>query len=273
MRIAQLALVIMLSLWLPASARSGVLFFVNDESGFAAAIADAALMGSEDWSSAGNTAAASVMDPLAPGVANGPFPNGTNPATGLTVQSNDESTTGSTPQPGAGLFYAPAGSEGFSGNLQPSNQVSSNLAGNSFDMLFASVGEARPTAVSFSPMYYLLGFNDTGTLAIVVFNTNNELIGSTALGDVADVLENEFLGIQTTGGDILGRVNIYAGELDVPGADNIAVYAPEPSAAANSVLAVTSLIALARGRSRSKLRSWISSDGASDARWTDSLCA
>ena len=89
MRILQLALVaIVWPLLSAAASHAGVLFFVNDEPGFAAAIAGSTLMGTENWSSAGGAPSALVSEPLQPGIANGVFPNGVDAATGITVQSN-----------------------------------------------------------------------------------------------------------------------------------------------------------------------------------------
>jgi hypothetical protein len=96
------------------TAHAGVVFYAT-EPAFDAAIASGYVaMGVQDWSSAGNAPIASVGEPLQPGVANGVFPNGTNPATGMTVQSNSHVTSGNGVAPGAGLFYAPTGFTGLS---------------------------------------------------------------------------------------------------------------------------------------------------------------
>lgn len=262
MRIQTHAIAALLALGLPASAaRAGVLFFVDDAPGFAAASASTLLMGTENWSSAGNAGAGAVAEPLRPGIANGVFPHGVAAATGITVQSNSHATSGTTVTAPVGMYYAPTGFAGLSGNLQPSNQISSNAVGASFDMLFATVDGAEPIALSISPMYYRSTSGNSATLTIKVFNTTNALLGTTTVPNVADALENAFLGVVTTSGDTLGRVNLWSNASNLAGADNIAVYTvPEGNAAVNGAVAFLSLFFVARG---SKLRSWITSDGAS----------
>ena len=244
------------------SAQAGVLFFTSP-SAFAAATSGYVAMGIEDWSSGGNAGLSDVIEPLQPGIPAGIFPHGTNPTTGLSVQSNSHITGGANVAPGSGLVFAPAGFTGLSGNHQPSNQVSSNAAGASFDLLFAPVGGLTPTAVSLTPMFYRLGNTDSATLTVQVFDAANGLLGSTTVPNVVDVLEDAYLGIVTTDADTLGRINVWANAVDTTGADNIAVYAaPETPSAASALLAIATL-AVARGRAGSRLRSWITSDGAS----------
>ncbi|RIL06140.1 MAG: hypothetical protein DCC71_07965, partial [Proteobacteria bacterium] len=232
-------------LWIAATApaHAGVVFFVDDEPGFAAATASHVLLGSEDWSSAGAAPAAIVSDPVLPGVANGPFPNGVAAATGMTVQSNSLGGEAATPAPGGGLFYAPAGFTGVSGNAQPSNQLSSNVTGSSFDLLFAAAAGAAPSAIALSPMFYrITGDSSTGTIAVQVFASGGALLGETSVPDVADVSESSFLGVVVTAPDALGRINLWAGATAVAGADNVDVYAaPEPGAAAAAAVALAAL--------------------------------
>ncbi len=261
MRIESLAMTALLALVVTgAAAHGGVLFFVNDPSGFAAASTSDVLMGTENWSSAGNAVAGPVAEPLRPGIANGVFPNGVNAATGITVQSNSHASGGANVTAPVGMYYAPAGFTGLSGNVQPSNQISSNASGASFDMLFATVGNAEPRSLSFSPMYYRSTTGNSATLTVQVFDSANALLGATTVPNVADVLENAFLGVVTTNGDTLGRVNIGSGPGNLAGADNIAVYAaPEGSAAAGGASAIFALFVFSRGPG-SRLRSWINSD-------------
>jgi hypothetical protein len=271
MRTAQLSIVALVLLSSPGNAaHAGVVFFTTQQAFDAATSSGYVAMGVEDWSSAGNASIASVAEPLRPGVASGVFPHGTNAATGMTVQSNSHVTSGDGVAPGAGLFYAPTGFTGLSGNQQPSNQLSANAIGASFDMLFASVGDATASALAFTPTYYRLATSDTGTLTVKVFDESNGLLGTTTIPNVADALEDAFLGIQTTDGDVIGRINVWAGATDTAGADNIEVYTvPEISAAASGLVAVLVLGGVARTRAGSKPRSWITRAGAS-ARATSS---
>lgn len=272
MRIHQLPVAALALLCAAApSANAGVVFYATQQAFEAATGSGYVAMGVEDWSSAGNAPIASVAEPLQPGIANGVFPHGTNPATGLTVQSNSHVTSGNSVAPGAGLFYAPTGFTGLSGNQQPSNQISANATGASFDMLFASVGDATPLALAFTPTYYRLATNDFGTITVKVFDEANGLLGTTTVANVADALEDAFLGIQATDGDVIGRVNVWGGATDTAGADDITVYTvPEISGAASGLLAVLALGAVARIRAGSKPRSWITSDGASARATTSS---
>jgi hypothetical protein len=191
---------------------------------FTAAATSFSLMGTENWSSAGNAPAAAISDPLAPGVANGPFATGTSVASGIQVQSNTLGESATNTMPGGGLFYAPMGFAGQSGNKQPSNQVSVNLQNESFDIIFSSVAGKAPRAVSLVPTFYRLGNNTVGSVTIQVYNQANILIGSNIVANVQDSLESAFIGITTTGSDVLGRVNLWASTSDAVGADNISVY-------------------------------------------------
>lgn len=271
MRIYEYSVALVLLSSIATSVHAGVVFYATPQAFDAATGSGYVAMGVEDWSSAGNAPIASVAEPLQPGVANGVFPNGTNPATGMTVQSNSHVTSGDSVAPGAGLFYAPTGFTGLSGNQQPSNQISANATGASFDMLFASVGDATPSALAFTPTYYRLATSNTGTLTVKVFDETDGLLGTTTVPNVADALEDAFLGIQTTDGDVIGRVNVWAGATDTAGADDITVYTvPEISAFASGWLAVLVLGAGTRMRAGSKPRSWITSDGASARATTSS---
>jgi len=110
--------------------------------------------------------------------------------------------------------------------------VSADFRNDGFDMIFLTNDGSIPRAVSFSPMFYLLtqggsegggGINPTN-LTIRVYNQANVLLGSTTVSNVQDCLEDAYLGIITTGGDTLGRVNVWATPTDTSGADNISVY-------------------------------------------------
>jgi len=81
------------------TAAATVQVFVDDPAGFAAATAGHSLLGVEDWSSAGDAPMQAIAAPLQPCVPNGPFPHGTNPATGLTVVANQNGADGATVVP------------------------------------------------------------------------------------------------------------------------------------------------------------------------------
>jgi len=72
---------------LAVGAHAGVSFYFTTND-FVSASASLVLRGTEDWSSAGNAPAVALSDPLSPGVANGPFANGSSLAAGAQVQSN-----------------------------------------------------------------------------------------------------------------------------------------------------------------------------------------
>ncbi len=194
---------------------------------FTSAAAAFSLMGTENWSSAGNASAIAINDPLAPGVANGPFAAGTSVASGIRVQSNALGEGATNTMPGGGLFFSPTNFTGNSGNKQPSNQVSGNLQNESVDIIFSSVAGKAPRAVSLVPTFYRLGNSNAGTVTIQVYNQTNALIGSNIVANVQDALENAFIGITTTGSDVLGRVSLWASTSDAVGADNISVYGSE----------------------------------------------
>jgi hypothetical protein len=230
-----------------SDARAGVQFFVNDPAGFAAATASLGLLGSEDWSS-GSGDLQTVDDPLLPGVANGPFPNGVNPATGMSVQSNTLGAVGITPSPGGNLAFAPQGFAGESGNVQPSDQLSANQNDDGFDMIFGHGAVAAPVAVSLSPMFYRTqGTENAGTIAVRVFDETGTQLGTSSVPNVVDVLEDSFLGIVATDADVIGRINLWAAANAVAGADNIFVYAaPEPGALLAGAAALAVLATLRR---------------------------
>jgi hypothetical protein len=121
---------------------AGIVFFINDQAGFNLQAGSFLFRGSEDFefSTLLPNEIALVNDPLAPGVANGPFTSGTNPATGLTVQSNTLGGSASTlsPRGANGLVTASAG---FLST--PNDQISNNQPGDRFDMIFAPHGSRR----------------------------------------------------------------------------------------------------------------------------------
>lgn len=213
-----------------SEADAGVNFHTTSNT-FNSAVSSLVFRGVENWSSAGNAPYAAVSNPLSPGVAKGPFPSGTAVAVGIQVQSNSLGNNPTNVASGAGMFYAPSGFVGNSGNAQPSNQLSGTKTNESFDIIFNTIGQNLPRAVALSAMYYQGGLNSTGTLTIRVYNQANTLLGTTTVPNVPDCLETGYIGIVTTGSDTLGRVNIWASPTDVPGADNILVYGGAPAAA------------------------------------------
>jgi hypothetical protein len=215
------------------SAEAAVLFFIDDQAGFDAASGGLMFAGIEDWESSSLAAGMIVgfPDVLQPGIANGPFPNGTDPATGLTVQSN---TLGGNP-----INLAPRGARGLATASvgyfgTPTDQVSTGFcqqvsgvcgAGDSFDMRF---GLPSTSAVSFVPLVFdVSGSGNAGTAAIRVFDTNNVLIGTSPNVSVSGYTNpTTLVGVVATAGDDIGRINIFATSVNdsFAGADDIRVF-------------------------------------------------
>jgi hypothetical protein len=211
------------------------LVFINDAAGFNAAIAGYGLLGTENFESStlGAGMITSFNDPLAPGVANSPFPSGTNPATGLTVQSNTlgGSPTTVSPRGFGGLATASAGYAGT-----PTDQISSNFPGDSFDMRF---GLTSTTAVSFTPLVFTTTSDPAaaGTANLRVYDKMNALIASMDNIPVA-VYTNPttVIGIVAMTGEDIGRINLFTTSYGtstttsdfVAGADDVSVFAAIP---------------------------------------------
>jgi hypothetical protein len=213
-----------------ASPASAVLLFVDNEAAYNAAVAALTFAGTEDFESSTlgpNLATNNFTDPLAPGVANGPFPTGTNPATGLTVQSNTLAGMPVMVSP-RGLFGLGTASAGFFGT--PTDQVSNSAVGDSFDMLF---GLTNTFAVSFNPLVFdQAATAGVGAFDIRVFDTSNTLIlGPTQITAAAFTNPTTHVGIVAMAGEDIGRINLFGtgsiaggGTVDFTGADNINVY-------------------------------------------------
>lgn len=215
-------IVVIGSLWAFGS-QAGVVFFGNSGS-FTTARGTTVFQATEDFesSSLADNDVQFIDDPLEPGVANGPFGSGTNPATGLTVQSNASGNTPDNPNPHGtdGMVTASAGIAGT-----PSDQVGNRLANHSFDMIF---GLAQTRAVSFNPLVFdATSSGDAGTATIRVYSTSNVLLGTLVDAAVAGFTNpTTFIGVVATGGDEIGRINIVATSTgdEFTGADNISVY-------------------------------------------------
>ena len=213
---------------IPASA--GVVFHATTAA-FATATGGFANLGTEDFESS-TLAPNSIVtfdDPLAPGIANGVFPAGTNPAIGMTVQSNTlgGSATVASPNGIGGLATASAGLAGT-----PDDQVSTDKQRDSFDMIFVSPVVEPIVAVGFKPLYFDSGSATVrGNITVQVFSTANVLLGSTVVAGVDYQNEVAFLGIVATGADDIGRINLWDGNdlLHWQGADDIAVFAAAPT--------------------------------------------
>ena len=223
------SLVALSVLLLSSASASALTFFIDDVAGFNAATSGLIFAGIEDFESStlGPNLATSFLDPLAPGVANGPFPTGTNPATGLTVKSNTLGGMPSITSPGANLATASAG---FFGT--PTDQVSTSNPDASFDMIF---GLPNTFAVSFTPLVF--DFDASGNDGIAqlrVFDSSNNLIGSLDNIAIAGFTNpTTFIGIVAMPGEDIGRINLFAtSDNDIyTGADNISVYlTPIPAA-------------------------------------------
>ena len=214
---------LVVSVCVAGSSWAGVTFFIDDEAGFNAAVSGFTFEGTEDWESSNlpPNDCDSFPDPLAPGVPNGPFPNGTNPDMDMTVQSNTLGGNPTVPSPGLDLGTC---SQGFKGT--PTDQVStvSNF-GVSYDMIF---GLSDTIAFSLTPLIFdTKSTGDPGTATVRVYDTSNVLIGIVVDIPVAGFTNpTTFVGIVATDGDRIARVNVFGtspGD-DFTGSDNMDLY-------------------------------------------------
>ena len=232
------------------TSEAGLLSFGNNAAGFNAQVAGDSLplLGTEDFESS-TLASNSIQvfdDSLTPGVANSVFPGGTNPALGMTVQSNTlgASPSSTSPRGSSGLVTASAGYLST-----PSDQISNNSPGDSFDLVFSPAVKA----VGLSPLFFAQApttpTSDPGTIEFEVFSSANVSLGTFSLASV-DFSQTDFMGIVATGSDNIGRINLYAvGDL-YAGADDIRAYAavPEPSTFVTAALGLLGLGCIARRR-------------------------
>ncbi len=184
-----------------------------------------------------NTAAPGAIlgfgDPLAQGVANGPFPVGN--LFPITIQSNTD-PTGATPIPqGAnGLVFV----EQTAGFGNASDIVLSNTFVNGLDFIFSASDNI--TGVGFDVLNLLGG----PTVSIQVFDTNNVLLAATV--SPANAGGTNFLGYTAAPGTFIGRINIFDAA-GAEGGDNILLFTvPEPGSM--SLLLVCAVCLVGRRR-------------------------
>lgn len=228
MSLTKLCVISLLALCLAWSSSAGIVFYTSQVA-FNAAVASLTLAGTEDFEGSNlppNTMQ-SFNDPLAPGVANGPFPLGTTTAAGVSVQSN---TLGATP-----ITTSPRGVSGLVtasiGVLDtPSDQVSNNIEADSTDLTFAPSNGQYVRAVGMAPLYFDTNATSStshpGTLVIQVYGADKTtLLGTQSIGSVV-FSGSSFLGVVADGGDVIGRINIWDGSdtLHWQGADNVSVW-------------------------------------------------
>lgn len=251
---ALFAAVASLTCFCSTGAHGATTFFVNNLAGFNSANSGNTLVGAEDWENnnlAPATIGSAFSDPLLPGVANGPFTSGISTTLNMKVQANTGGASSATLAPrGAGALIASSdGAAGFSGNIAPSSQLSVNRISDSFDMIF----DTPFLAVSLVPLYFSdTGQPSTATLSIKVYNTSNVLVGSTIVSNVADSLENSFVGVVASGGDMIGRINVSDASAtnNYSGADSIRGFVV-PEVSSSGILAgFAALMTFRRKRAR-----------------------
>ncbi len=219
---------------LAGSVSAGLIFHATPGA-FNTAVAGLNFLGTEDFESS-TLAPNNILsfdDSLQPGVSSSPvniFPTGTNPAIGMTVQSNAQGGMPNVPSPQGvnGLSSASAGY--FS---TPDDQLSANFEEHSLDLIFNSPVPEPILAVGLVPLFFDSITFDTaalGNITVRVFDTANALLGSTTVSGVDYVNELAFVGIEATGGDDIGRINLWDGSQDHwQGVDDIEVYAAQPA--------------------------------------------
>lgn len=168
------------------------------------------LVGTEDFESStlADNMTSLISDPLMPGVANGPFTSGALASPGIRIQSNTNIDGGASlsVRGGNSLF---TNSDGYRGGT--SDIVGTAVGTDSLDILMPFGLGAGVRAVSLHPLFVGfingIGFPTLNTsLDIKVFDTTNLLIGSFQF--TTNNTNTNFLGLVTTGGENIGRINI-----------------------------------------------------------------
>ena len=178
---------------------------------------------------------------------NGPFLAGlTQP---ITIQSNSLRGGANVPSPGTGLAAATAGSSGG----VTSDVIFTAASSDSLDLILNSA--PRLGGVSFNPLNSNFSGNAAAgnTLQVQVFDLNQMLLGTTSV--VANPQGTNFFGIQATGTDTIGRINLFNLSLagvESAGVDNVSLFqaavtpVPEPSTYVMFAIGLLTLAALQR---------------------------
>ncbi|MDZ4403528.1 PEP-CTERM sorting domain-containing protein [Prosthecobacter sp.] len=216
----------MLVLTAPVALRAAVTFHVNDQTGFTtamSAVTNNTLLGTETFggSALGTNSNANPNPPITQGVPNFPYNSGL--VMPMTVQSN--SLGGSASVVSMGTILLAVGPNSTRGNITPVITIASTT--NSLDWIFSPTTQVN--GVGLNPF----SINGAGFSNIVIsaYSTTGAFLGSTNFS--ADPASTQYLGVEATGGDQIGRINFWsptAGRL--PGGINASLYAtPEPGRA------------------------------------------
>jgi hypothetical protein len=200
--------------------QAAVIFFNN------AAVFDLAIdvaghpfLGLEDFEGSTLTAPsnANINDPLTQGVPNGQYPSGlTQP---MRVQTNTLGASPTTPSPGSIMLLVPAGSRN-----SVSDVVVPASSAVSFDWIMHN---PHIMGVGLNPII----LHDGGLAEIKVYNQHNQLLGT--FQTPADAAATNFVGIQATGTDRIGRINFLGlSGFGRAAGDNARLFFPEPASAA-----------------------------------------
>lgn len=210
---------------LPCSAQSAIVFFSNDQSGFNNAMSvveNNKLLGTETFanSSLGTNSNVNPSPPVfTQGVANFPYSSGLSMP--MTVQSNTLGGSASSISQGSSLLAV--GPNSNRGNISPVITIA-NIS-TSLDWIFDAATEVD--GVGLNPFSInSAGFAD---IVVTVYSPAQTLLGTLVFN--ADPAATQYLGIQATDGEIIGRINFYSPTFGrLPGGINASLYAlPEPS--------------------------------------------